>query len=120
MISVKRLQNVYVVANDVPATAAFYEQLFGLPRKFCDGERWIQFDVQGSAFALGCAAEGVAGQSGAVPVFEVQEFTGIEALVQQAGGEVQGLRDMGSHGRVMTVRDPAGNSIQLFCRATEA
>ena len=62
----------------------------------------------------------MADQSGAVPVFEVQEFTDIEALVQQAGGDVLGLREMGSHGRVMTVRDPAGNSIQLFCRAAAA
>src|SRR5205823_11344747 len=71
MISIKRLQNVYVVARDVPAASAFYERMFGLPVKFSDGNRWMQFDVHGSGFALASLDEGVLDQAGAVPVFEV-------------------------------------------------
>src|SRR5207253_4726118 len=66
MIEIKRLQNVYMVAGDVPAATGFYEQVFGLRRKFADGERWVQYDAQGGSFAIGCPDEGVPGQSGAV------------------------------------------------------
>lgn len=120
MIPVKRLQNVYVVARDVPAVSTFYEQVFGLPVKFSDGSRWMQFDVHGTGFALASPEEGLRDQAGAVPVFEVPDLDGYENLVRDAGGEVAGMRDMGKHGRVMTLRDPAGNAIQLFCRVSGA
>ena len=118
MIEVKRLQNVYLVAGDVAGTRAFYERVLGLRPKFSDAERWIQYDAHGSGFAVGALAEGVAGQAGAVPVFEVQDFADAERLVGEAGGSVEGIRHMGTHGRVLTLRDPAGNAVQLFCRAS--
>ena len=116
MIDVKRLQNVYVVAQEMPAISRFYEQVFGFPRRFEDSGRWIQYEVQGQGFALACPQEGVPGQQGAVPVFEVADFDGVESSVRAAGGLVDGIRDMGTHGRVMSLRDPAGNALQLFCR----
>ena len=118
MIEVKRLQNVYVVAGDVAGARDFYERVFGLRPKFSDGERWVQFDAHGSGFAVGAPGEGVAGQAGAVPVFEVRDFADAERLAREAGGSVEGMRDMGTHGRVLTLRDPAGNAVQLFCSAS--
>jgi len=120
MNDVKRLQNVYVVAGDVPAATAFYERVFGLRRKFADGARWVQYDASGGNFAVGVPEEGVVGQVGAVAVFEVGDLADAERLVREGGGTVVGHRDMGSHGRVLTVRDPAGNAVQLFCRAPGA
>jgi predicted enzyme related to lactoylglutathione lyase len=37
--------------------------------------------------------------------------------IAAAGGEVLGTRDMGSHGRTLTFRDPVGNIAQLYERA---
>lgn len=116
MIQVKRLQNVYVVSKDVPNTAAFYEEVFGFKKKFNDGDRWVQFDVAGSNFSVGCPEEGVDQQTNAVTVFEVENLTEAEALITRHQGRVVAKRDMGSHGSVTTVHDPAGNVIQLFCR----
>lgn len=120
MIEVKRLQTVHVLAPDMDTSAAFYAQVFGWQPKFSDAGRWTQYDVQGTGFALSCSDEGVAQQAGAVPVFEVADFEGVDTLVRAAGGDVTGRRDMGPHGQVLTLRDPGGNAIQLFCRAKEA
>lgn len=116
MINVKRLQNVYFVATDVQGTAAFYGNVFGFTTKFSDADRWTQFDVVGSGFSIASPDEGVDAQSGAVPVFEVETIDGIDALVIAHHGTVVERRDMGEHGLVMTIKDPAGNAIQLFCR----
>jgi len=116
MKTIKRLQNVHVVALDPLALSAFYASVFGLAPKFSDGNRWIQYDIGGSGFALACPGEGIASQAGAVPVLEVSDFEDVAKQVEEAGGTVSGVRDMGSHGRVMTLADPAGNALQLFCR----
>jgi predicted enzyme related to lactoylglutathione lyase len=116
MIKIKRLQNVYFVSPRPAETARFYENVLGLPRKFADGERWIQLSAGGSNVALACAEEGVPDQAGAVPVFEVEEADDIHECVTANGGRITGERDMGTHGKVLTVQDPVGNTIQLICR----
>lgn len=121
--TVKRLQNVYLAARDVGAQSAFYEAVLGLPLKFRDGDRWVQYqtgEAGGTGFSLACLEEASPATSGAVLVFEVQDFDGVQALVQHAGGEVTGMRDMGSHGAVLSMRDPEGNTVQLFRRAPQA
>ena len=50
-------------------------------------------------------------------VFEVNSFEGADERVRDAGGQVLGMRDMGAHGAVMSLRDPEGNIVQLFKRA---
>lgn len=120
---VKKLQNVYLVARDVAAQSAFYESVLGLPLKFRDGERWVQYTTGEGAvtgFSLACLDEAKPAESGAVLVFEVEDFDGIEASVKEAGGEVTGIRDMGSHGAVLSMRDPEGNIVQMFRRAPKA
>ena len=116
MINVKQLQNIYFVSNDVVSTATFYERVFGMKTKFADGERWTQFDVFGRNFSIGTPEEGVSHQSGAVPVFEIENMTDIEQVVREHGGQVVAQRNMGGHGFVTTIHDPAGNAVQLFCR----
>lgn len=120
---VKKLQNVYLATRDVAAQSAFYESVLGLPLKFRDGDRWVQYntgDAGGAGFSIACLEEAKPAESGAVLVFEVDDFDGIEASVKQAGGEVTGIRDMGSHGAVLSMRDPEGNIVQMFRRAPKA
>jgi predicted enzyme related to lactoylglutathione lyase len=120
-MSVKRLQNTWLVARNVAATRDFYEHLLGLEVKFADGSRWVQFAAGGTNFAIGATEEYPAGlqggAAGAIPVFEIDDMDDRKEKLDASGVEVLELRDMGSHGRVLTLRDPGGHLVQLFERA---
>lgn len=113
----QRLQNVYVVAQRPAELHAFYESALGLQLKFRDKDRWFQYGVGNTSVALACREEAAPATSGLVMVFEVSDFAGARERIAGAGGEVLGVRDMGSHGAVMSLRDPEGNVVQLFKRA---
>ncbi|MBT2325229.1 VOC family protein [Variovorax paradoxus] len=113
----KRLQNVFVVARKPGELHAFYENALGLPLKFRDQDRWIQYGIGNTNVALASPEEGAPATSGLVMVFEVEDFAGARERIAAAGGEVLGVRDMGSHGAVLSLRDPEGNVVQLFKRA---
>ena len=115
-MTITRIQTLYVATADVPATAAFYEALFGLPPKFRDGERWVQFAVAGAGFAVASLEEAAAEATGAVAVFEADDPADHDRLVA-LGAVPIAERDMGDHGRSRTYRDPAGTLFQLFWRA---
>ncbi|KQW63436.1 VOC family protein [Variovorax sp. Root411] len=116
-ISPQRLQNVYVVAQRPAELHAFYESALGLKLKFRDKDRWFQYGVGNTSVALACPEEAAPATSGVVMVFEVGDFAGAQERITGAGGEVIGMRDMGAHGAVMSLRDPEGNVVQLFKRA---
>lgn len=118
--SPKRVQNVFIVAKQPASLHAFYEGALGLPMTFRDGDRWIQYGVGGTNVALACAEEAAPATSGLVMVLEVDDFEGATERIGAAGGQVLGLRDMGSHGAVLSLRDPEGNLVQLFRRAAPA
>jgi predicted enzyme related to lactoylglutathione lyase len=113
----KRLQNVFVVAERPAELHAFYESALGLQLKFRDQERWYQYGVGNTSVALACREEAAPATSGLVMVFEVDDLEAARERIAGAGGEVLGLRDMGSHGAVLSLRDPEGNVVQLFRRA---
>ncbi|WP_447774305.1 VOC family protein [Variovorax boronicumulans] len=115
--SPKRVQNVFVVAKEPASLHAFYEGALGLPMKFRDGDRWIQYGVGNTNVALACLEEAAPATSGLVMVLEVDDFEGAQERIVAAGGQVLGLRDMGDHGAVLSLRDPEGNLVQLFRRA---
>jgi predicted enzyme related to lactoylglutathione lyase len=113
----RRLQNVFVVAERPAELRAFYESALGLQLKFRDRDRWIQYGIGNASVALACREEAAPATSGLVMVFEVDDLEAARERVAGAGGEVLGLRDMGSHGAVLSLRDPEGNVVQLFKRA---
>lgn len=113
----KRLQNVFVVAQQPSELHAFYANALGLPLKFRDQDRWVQYGVGNTNVALASREEAAPATSGLVMVFEVDDFAGAEERIAGAGGQVLGVRDMGSHGAVLSLRDPEGNLVQLFRRA---
>ena len=118
--SPKRVQNVFVVAKEPASLHAFYEGALGLPMKFRDGDRWIQYGVGNTNVALACLEEAAPATRGLVMVLEVDDFEGAQERIVAAGGQVLGLRDMGGHGAVLSLRDPEGNLVQLFRRAAPA
>ncbi len=111
-----RLQNVFMVAERPAELHAFYESALGLKLKFRDQDRWFQYGVGNTSVALACKEEAAPASSGLVMVFEVNSFEGADERVRDAGGQVLGMRDMGAHGAVMSLRDPEGNIVQLFKR----
>lgn len=113
----KRLQNVFVVARRPAELHDFYANALGLPLKFRDGDRWIQYGLSNAGVALASAQEAAPAAGGLVMVFEVDDFAPVRQRVERSGGSVLGERDMGSHGAVLSVRDPEGNVVQLFKRA---
>lgn len=112
-----RVQNVYVVAREPGALHAFYESALGLALKFRDGDRWLQYGVGPTNVALACTEEAAPATAGLVMVLEVNSFDGAAERITAAGGQVLGLRDMGGHGAVLSLRDPEGNIVQLFRKA---
>ena len=116
MQSPNRLQNVFVVTERPAELHHFYESALGLTLKFRDKDRWIQYGVGNTSVALACHEEASPASAGVVMVFEVEDFTDAAERITAAGGEVLGTRDMGSHGAVLSLRDPEGNIVQLFKR----
>jgi len=112
-----RLKNVYVVADVVPQQAKFYEDVLGLSLKYRDNDKWLQYDSGTTGFAVSNEEEAYPAISGNVLVFEVDSFDGVDEDVNNAGGLILGIRDMGTHGTVMSIRDPEGNVVQLFIPA---
>ena len=114
-----QVQNVYVVARNVGALSAFYQKALGFRLAFADAQRWHQFKLLGSAFSVSSEAEAaVSAGQGFVPVFEIADGDSAAAAVVSAGGTFVGQRDMGAHGKAITLRDIEGNAFQLFERGS--
>ncbi len=116
-MKVIRLQTAFLVSADMDAQSRFYEQALGLKLKFRDGDRWAQYDANGTSIALASREEAHPATQGAVLVFEVENFDGVAEHIERHGGLCLGVRDMGSHGAVLSAKDPNGNIVQFFCRA---
>lgn len=115
-----RFRTAFHVGEDLDSLVSFYTEAMGFELKFRDGSRWAELQVGDSRFALGSPEEAPAGMRfGAVSVFQV---TGLDALLEKvvhAGGKVVNVRDMGPHGRVGTLLDPAGTVFQVLELATK-
>ena len=106
---VKRLRQVLVVASDFDRQCAFYAGALGLELKFRDGNEWAQFATGDASVALAGPREALGAPPGtAVPVFEAADLAAFLAAVTAGGGTHGAVRDMGSHGRTVLARDPAG------------
>ena len=92
-MTMKRLQNAYVVTQDMERAVAFYKDAMGLPVKFQDGTKWAQFDAGGTNFSLSSPEEAAEGAMGAVLIFEVDSIADASITIERNGGEVLGSRD---------------------------
>ncbi|MQA85475.1 MAG: glyoxalase/bleomycin resistance/dioxygenase family protein [Streptosporangiales bacterium] len=112
-----RIRHVYLTDRDPQGLAEFYERALGLPVRFADPGRWVEFNLDGARLCVAGPDEStVQPGAGVVAVFEVDDVDAWSERVAAAGGTVGGTRDMGGHGRVRTITDPAGNVFQLFDR----
>lgn len=117
-MTVEKLQNAYYITADMERAVAFYRDTLGLDLMFQDGGKWAQLKAGGVNFALSSRDEAPDGAVGATVVFEVPDAAAAGAAIAAAGGEILGERDMGDHGRTLTFRDPDGNLVQLYQRAS--
>ena len=104
---------VYVVVEDMDRAQLFYEKSLGLVTKFRDQSSWCQFDTGNVSFSLSSPEEAGGRAQGAVVVFKAGQLAGIRQQVEDAGGTFRAVRDMGSHGTVVTFADPDGNDFQV-------
>ena len=117
-MAVKRIRQVYVVADDVDATAAFYADVLGLELQFRDGDRWVQFGGGDISVAVASVDEsGGASVGSTVAVYEVDDLDAQVIAATSAGVLLVAHRDMGEHGRMATLRDPSGALLALMQRA---
>lgn len=115
-----KIQSVYTVVQDMDALQTFYSQVLGMPPKFRDDDRWTQFSVGNTSFALSCGAEAAPGAKGSVVVFEAASLEGVRDRIEGAGGQLIGERDMGAHGQVLSFQDPEGHPFQVFSKSSQA
>lgn len=115
-MSVLRVQNVVYVVEDLDRAEAFYRDVLELPLRFRDGDRWAQFALGPSGFALSSRAEAGHGARGGVAVLEVTELDAARGLLEAASAPVLSERDMGAHGRTLAFRDSEGNIAHLIER----
>ena len=108
-MTIKRIRQVFVPAQDFDVQAGFIESALGLGLQFRDGEEWAQFSAGDVSLALAGPRENL-GVSAGVPVvvFETDDLDGLIAQVAAAGGSCGEVRDMGDHGRTVRITDPAG------------
>ena len=93
----------------------FYTEGLGCTLKFRDGNRWAELQAGDTRFALSSREEAPWGMpSGSVSVFQVTELDSLLEQACRAGATVHHVRDMGEHGRVATLEDPARTIFQLL------
>jgi predicted enzyme related to lactoylglutathione lyase len=114
------MQSVYIVAKDIDRLSGFYVAALSMPVQFRDANKWTQFCLRRSAFALSSAEEAAQGAVGAVPVFQIdgEARQEVDQKIISAGGQLLGLRDMGTHGFVATYKDPEDNIFQVFSKTS--
>jgi predicted enzyme related to lactoylglutathione lyase len=114
------IQTVYFVAKDIARLENFYASSLGMPVQFRDENKWTQFRLQRSAFALSSAEEAAQGAVGAVPVFHVagEAQDEVQQKILSSGGQLLAQRDMGTHGVVATYKDPEENIFQVFSKSS--
>ena len=117
-MAVKKLQNAYYTTNDMDREVAIYRDTLELSLTFQDGVKWAQMKAGDVNFSLSSPEEGAAGATGAVIIFEVDDIANSRDQITAGGAEIVDERDRGAHGEVLTFRDPDGNLVQLFQRAS--
>jgi predicted enzyme related to lactoylglutathione lyase len=116
-MAVKRIRQVYLVAEDIDTAAAFYTDGLGLELQFRDGDRWVQYEAGDVSFSVASTAEsGGAAPGSSVPVFEVDDLDAQIATATAAGATLISSRNMDGHGQMATLTEPSGALIALMQR----
>ncbi|KQW54571.1 VOC family protein [Variovorax sp. Root411] len=119
-MEINKIQSVYTVVNDMDKLLDFYSKVLGNRPKFRDADRWAQFGVGNTNFALSSRAEAAPRATASVIVFEAESLEGVREEIVAAGGVLVAERNMGAHGTVLSFTDPEGHPFQVFSKKTPA
>ncbi len=116
----KRVDNAHYWTKDMDAGVGFYRDVLGLPLRARMGEDWAEFDVGGTTVALHGTREGHAPpQEGATVVFEVGDLDSVMTALRGRDVTFEGeVNEVPGYGRFVSFRDPDGNMLQIFERAS--
>jgi predicted enzyme related to lactoylglutathione lyase len=111
-----KIHSVYLVSPSPDTLGDFYQRFLGQAPQFSVPQTWTQFRGAegGAALAIACPAEAAPGAVGATVVFEVSDIQEALTKAESLGGTLINQRDMGSHGKTASFRDPGGNIVQLL------
>jgi catechol 2,3-dioxygenase-like lactoylglutathione lyase family enzyme len=109
------VHSTFYWTSDMDAAVAFYKDVLGLDMSARYGEDWSEFKLAGTTVALHGTRGAAPPHAGATVVFEVDDLD--RAMVQLAsrGVRFEGeITEVPESGRFVSLRDPAGNLVQIF------
>lgn len=112
-----RLKSVLYPTRNLPEALAFYRDTLGLALGFADGEHYAQLKTEGATLALAGPREQPPEPAGPIVTLEVESLDTLRPRLAAAGTRIVAERDMGTHGRTLTVTDPDGNLVHLYEKA---
>lgn len=87
-IGVKEIAFSVYAVTDFDRALKFYQETLGLKLDFampeCDGPRWAEFDIGGSALAIGKNADWKPSAEGCTVALEVEDFEAAIAKLREA------------------------------------
>lgn len=107
-----RIGNVLYPVGDVAEAVRFYEQAFGIERRFVDGDRYAALDAGGVTLAIAGAEERVSETP--VASFKVADVRAALEHVVAQGGEVVRRPEQGPHEVRAVARDPWRNHFVVY------
>jgi len=115
-MSILRIRAAFVYVEDMKAARQFYEGVVGLPAPAVDTPKWVQYDLDVSAFALHLATQRAPAGAGrgAVICLEVDDLgQRIERLHSHGATITMPPRE--EHGyQLAEFEDPDGNRLRLI------
>ena len=111
----KRVHSTFYWIKDMDEAVGFYRDVLGLDLRARYGEDWTEFGIGDSTIALHGSRGMAPPNEGATVVFEVDDLD--HAMVQLAsrGVRFEGeITEVPENGRFVSLRDPAGNLVQIF------
>jgi len=116
----KGIHSTFHWAENMDEAVGFYRDALGLDLKAQVGEDWAQFVVGGTSFALHGTRGAPAPGAGATVVFEVDDLEASMRSLSGKGVRFEGeITQVPGQGRFVSLRDPAGNLLQLYQPGTE-
>ena len=111
----KRVHSTFYWTSDMDKAVSFYRDVLGLNMTARYGEDWTEFAIGESTVALHGTRGMAPPNQGATIVFEVDDLDAAMRALSSRGVVFEGeVTDVPETGRFASLRDPAGNLVQIF------
>jgi predicted enzyme related to lactoylglutathione lyase len=111
----KRVHSTFYWTKDMEQAVGFYRDVLGLDLRARYGEDWTEFELGGQTIALHGSRGMAPPNEGATVVFEVDDLDAEMRALGARGVQFEGeITEVPESGRFVSLRDPAGNLVQIF------